>query len=196
MTHVVVDASIAVKWLVEEVHSREAGALITIWAAAGLTPVAPYFMPAEVANALHRRVRSEELSLAAATGLVELLMASGVELRETRRIHTRALELASALEQSAAYDSHYLALAEELDCELWTADARFHRAAARSTDRVRLLGESRAGLDSGPELRAPAARGRLGPIGSRGGLKAAWLRLGNHPARKRARARTRIRGGC
>ena len=52
----------------------------------------------------------------------------------------RALELASQLDQRDAYDSHYLALAEELDCDFWTADARFYRAAGSLVDRIRLLG--------------------------------------------------------
>ena len=54
--HVVVDASVAVKWLVAEVYSEEALTLVTSWVGAGVTPVAPYLMPAEVSNALHKRL--------------------------------------------------------------------------------------------------------------------------------------------
>ena len=138
--YVVVDASVAVKWLVREADSVEALELVTSWSAAGVTLVAPYLMPAEVANALHKRVLGEELSVAAAARQIELLLASGVELIETPSLHVRALAIASELNQSAAYDAHYLVLAEELDCDLWTADARFYRAAAPTVDRVRLLG--------------------------------------------------------
>lgn len=127
------------KWLVREAHSVEALALATSWAAAGITLVAPYLMPAEVSNALHKRVLSEELSVAAASRQIELLLASGVELIESPSLHVRALELASEFDQRAAYDAHYLALAEELDCEFWTADARFYRAATPTADRIRLL---------------------------------------------------------
>ena len=70
---------------------------------------------------------------------METLLASGIELHETPFLHMRALELASQLDQRDAYDSHYLALAEELDCDFWTADARFYRAAESSVDRIRLL---------------------------------------------------------
>ena len=138
MSDFVVDASVAVKWLVREAHSVEALALATSWAAAGITLVAPYLITAEVSNALHKRVLSEELSVAAASRQIELLLASGVELTETPSLHVRALELASEFDQRAAYDAHYLALAEELDCEFWTADARFYRAAP-TADRIRLL---------------------------------------------------------
>ena len=46
--------------------------------------------------------------MAAATRLVEYLVASGIELQETPHLHGRAMELASQLRQGAVYDSHYL----------------------------------------------------------------------------------------
>jgi predicted nucleic acid-binding protein len=144
-TYVVVDASLAVKWLIEEVDSEEALALGDSWAEAGVTLAAPHLLPFEVANALHRRVVSEELSTQRTSELVEFLLDMGIELRGAPGLHVRALELASALGQRAAYDSHYLALAEELECDYWTADARYYRAAESSVDRVRLLGGSPPG---------------------------------------------------
>lgn len=89
--YVVIDARVAVKWLVREAHSVEALELVASWAATGVTLVAPYLMPAEVANALHKRVVSEELSVAAASRQIELLLTSGVELIETPSLHVRAL---------------------------------------------------------------------------------------------------------
>ena len=137
---VVVDASLAVKWLVNEVHSDTAYTLARSWARHGTQPVAPYLMPVEVTNALHRRVVRKEITVEEAMRLLDALLASGIELREPPGIHTAALELAEQLRQDAAYDAHYLALAEMIDCELWTADERFYRAAARSFDHVKWLG--------------------------------------------------------
>ena len=144
----VVDASVAVKWLVEEVDSEEALALGDSWAEAGVQLVAPYLLPFEVANALHRRVLGEELSTQQASELVEFLLGMGIELLETPLVHVRALELASELDQRAAYDSHYLALAEELDCDFWTADARFYRAAVSTIGHVRWIGDAPAAGDA------------------------------------------------
>lgn len=141
---VVVDASLAVKWLLEEEYSDRATALTLLWDEQGIQPIAPFLLPFEVANALHRRVVRGEMEVEAAAGLMQDLMAVGVALTETPELHRRALELASQLRQGAAYDAHYLALAESLDCELWTADQRFYRAASQGIGNVRWIGEPSA----------------------------------------------------
>lgn len=139
---VVIDASLAVKWLVDEEHSAEARAIARSWEERGVRTAAPYLMPVEVTNVLHRRVVGKELSVEEAVGLIESLLSSGIELHQPPGLHGRALELASLLGQGAAYDGHYLALAETLDCDLWTADERFCRAASQAARNVRLIGEA------------------------------------------------------
>lgn len=138
---VIVDASLAVKWLVREEHSDEARAISRSWASAGTRTAAPYLMPVEVANALHRRVVGGELTVENAAQLLETLLGSGIELQESSDLHARALKLASELSQGAVYDSHYLALAQTLDCELWTADEKFFRIAHQVDRKVRWVGE-------------------------------------------------------
>ena len=138
---VVVDASVAFKWLVEEENSDKATALTRLWDDEGTHLAAPPLMPFEVANALHRRVVRGDLSVEVAADLMQDLMSLGVVLHETPNLHRRALELASRLKQGAVYDAHYLALAESLGCELWTADQRFYRAVSSSVDNVRWIGE-------------------------------------------------------
>ena len=127
---VVVDASLAFKWLVEEENSDVAHATLQVWDRQGIGLAAPHLMPFEVTNALHRRVARGELSVDVAAGLMQDLMSLGIVLHTTPELHGQALKLASQLQQGAAYDAHYIALAENLGCELWTADRRFHRAAA------------------------------------------------------------------
>ena len=102
---------------------------------------APHLMPVEVANALHRRVTRNEMSVEVAAHLIENLLSSGIELHETPNLHGRALELASLTQQGAVYDAHYLALAETLGCDLWTADERFYRGASPVAQNVHWLGE-------------------------------------------------------
>ncbi len=138
---VVVDASLAVKWLVEEDDSDKAHAALQSWVARDIARIAPHLMPFEVANALHRRVLRGELNVGDSTRMIARLLESRLELHQPPNLHVRALQLASELKQNAAYDAHYLALAESFGCELWTADERLYRVASASIDRVRWIGE-------------------------------------------------------
>ena len=138
---VVVDASLAVKWLVEEDDSDKAHAALESWVAQDITRIAPHLLPFEVANALHRRMMRGELNVADSIRMMARLLASRLKLHEPPGLHIRALQLASQLNQNAAYDAHYLALAGSFGCELWAADERFYRAASSSVDNVRWLGD-------------------------------------------------------
>ena len=77
--HVVVDASLAFKWLVKEIYTAEANDLGRLWNSQGTRIAAPYLMPVEVTNALHHRVARGELTLEAATRHMESLLSSGLE---------------------------------------------------------------------------------------------------------------------
>ncbi len=137
---VVVDASLALKWLLEEDDSNQAQALLESWGREDRRPSAPHLLPAEVTNVLHQQVVKGELTVPGAVTLIDDLQ-SLVDLHSLPHLHGRALELASELGQGAAYDCHYLALAEALDGELWTADERFHRAASPAFPFVHALSE-------------------------------------------------------
>ena len=138
---VVVDASLALKWLIEEDDSDRAHAALRSWVARDITRIAPYLMPFEVANALHRRTVRGELTVSDSTRLIVRLLESHLELRQPPDLHPRALQLARRLNLGAAYDAHYLALAESANCEVWTADERLYRAASPHADNVRWIGE-------------------------------------------------------
>ncbi len=141
MTDVVVDASLALKWLVGEEDSEKATALLRSWGRGGRQLVAPHLLAAEVTNALHRKVVQGDLERAQAVRLIERLTALPFELHDSPGLHRRALELAGELGQGASYDCHYLALAEALDCKYWTADDRFYRAARTAYASVHSLSE-------------------------------------------------------
>ena len=47
-----------------------------------------------------------------------------VRLHDEAPLHERALALADRFALPAAYDAHYLALAEHLEAEFWTTDRR------------------------------------------------------------------------
>ncbi len=138
--HVVVDASIAAKWVVREPDSPEAAALLRGWLVAGVQPIAPTFLAIEVANVLHRQARAGVLTRAEAEEALQLVLAT-VTLRDAPdRDTVRALQIADATGQATPYDALYLALAERAGCEYWTADARFVGATQRQFPQVKQLG--------------------------------------------------------
>ena len=69
-------------------------------------------------------------------------LAFDVALLSYSDLHVRAWELATKLNRPTAYDAHYLALAEELGCEFWTADTRLHNAVKDTLSWVHGLGQA------------------------------------------------------
>ena len=89
---VVVDASVAFKWLVEEEDSDNATDLARFWDDEGFQPAAPYLMLFEVANVLHRRAMRGDLEVEAAVSLMQDLLSVGVEFYHPAGLHARVLE--------------------------------------------------------------------------------------------------------
>ncbi len=121
MNTLVVDASIAVKWVVEEDGTPQALALRE-----RAKLIAPELLVAECANILWKKVQRTELSTKEALLAARLLQGAEMELRPTRSLLEAAASIAIALDHPA-YDCLYLALAIENDCQFVTADERFLR---------------------------------------------------------------------
>lgn len=121
MRRFVVDASVVVKWFVEEEGSSAAAALLR---AAKL--MAPDLLAAESANILWKKVARGELSRAEAVTAARLIERSDIEFICSRGLIAAATALAINLGHPA-YDCLYLALAAERDCPFVTADERLAR---------------------------------------------------------------------
>ena len=138
---VVVDASFAFKWIVDEVYSHEARAMLSQWRSADTLIMAPSLFFYEIANALYRRVRRGEFTLREATLRFRELQRVGVQISPLAEdAHIQAMELAHRFGLPAAYDAHYLVLAERENCELWTADERMWNSVKSQIDWVRWIG--------------------------------------------------------
>ena len=121
MNTVVIDASIAIKWVVEEEGTPQSLMLLR-----RAKVIAPELLVAECANILWRKVRQKELSKDEAHLAAQLLQVSAIELVPTRTLLGAATRIAIELDHPA-YDCLYLALAIERDCRFVTADERFLR---------------------------------------------------------------------
>ncbi|HWF00496.1 MAG TPA: type II toxin-antitoxin system VapC family toxin [Caulobacteraceae bacterium] len=133
---VVIDASVAIKWVLEEDGSAAARDL-----AASETMMAPELLFLECANVLAMKVRRGLLSVADADEAMAAIQDMGMRSAPSGPHRAMALRIAIALGQTV-YDSLYLALALAERVSLVTADARFAAAAAREpvyAERIRLL---------------------------------------------------------
>lgn len=128
MSRFVVDASVAIKWVVHEDGSDTAVAVLENCA---LT--APDLLVAECSNILWKKVRRQELTREQADLAARLLESANVELLPTRHLMGAATRMAIELDHPA-YDCIYLALAAENDWPFVTADLRLMRKVHRSSD--------------------------------------------------------------
>ena len=139
---VVVDASLAFKWIVSEPYSDAATTKLQEWVGSRTRVLAPGRMAFKVANALHKRVLRAELDAEQAELLLVAILTSGPELDHGNEVHVSALQIARRFGRPTSYDAHYLALAELERCECWTADERLWTAVSRDLAWVRWIGET------------------------------------------------------
>ena len=119
----VVDASVAVKWLVEEENSDVADMLLD----GRHELIAPRLMVSEVGNALWRKVRMGEIERSHAGALAAAIPQMAVSWAEDEGVCPDAVRLSLALDRPV-YDCVYLALAHRMGATLVTADVHFVNA--------------------------------------------------------------------
>ena len=117
MDAAVVDASVAVKWVVREEHSDCARSL------AGVRLEAPDLLLVECANIIWKKVRLGDLAPRDAAGRLDLLLRAPVAITASRELLAVALQLSLELKHPV-YDCVYLALAQRRQIPLVTADRR------------------------------------------------------------------------
>ena len=118
--HCVVDASVALKWLVVEEDSAQANRLLR----GDVRLHAPHFLELEIANALWQKVRRKVLDPDAAVALNKKFLQLDIQWRAGKGIGEQAL-LLGLLSGRSPYDLTYLTLAAHLGCPLVTADRDF-----------------------------------------------------------------------
>ena len=131
----VIDASVALKWVLDEPGGAEAEALLDE------ALIAPGLWLIEAANALWKRAGRGEISPDEAAERLQALLNAPVATPRAEDDLASALSLSSQLTHPV-YDCLYLALAIREDTQVVTADARFFAVAERhavSRGRVRLL---------------------------------------------------------
>lgn len=134
MTEVVVDASVAVKWLIPEVHSEAA----TSWLNPAIQLSAPDFVLLEIASTLWKKVRRGELAEEVAPRILAALETAPLELQPSAPYAASAVALATSVGRTV-YDCLYLAIAVGRGCRVVTADRKFYAAVTASPLAARIL---------------------------------------------------------
>ncbi len=130
MTTLVIDASIAIKWVVEEDGTPQA---LVLRQKAKL--IAPELLVGECANILWKKVQRHELLKDEALLAARLLQVAELELLPMRPLFEDATRISIEMDHPA-YDCVYLALAAASKCRFVTADERFVRKLRQSRDRT------------------------------------------------------------
>lgn len=123
----VVDASVAVKWFLPEIHSRAAGRLLN----EAFELLAPDLIWSELGNVLWKRWRRGELAEPLASEILNDFKRYPLIIFRSGHLLGDVWRLAATLNRSF-YDCVYLALAKTQKCPLVTADAKFFNALKNS----------------------------------------------------------------
>jgi len=134
---IVVDASVAVQWVLPESMSEFAGGLRSE------RLIAPALWLVEAANAIWKRHLRGEMSVDQARARLTELLNAPVASLPVEPYMPGALQLATEL-RHPVYDCLYLAVAIQHQTYVVTADRRFAELGRQTAvaNRVRLLGES------------------------------------------------------
>ncbi len=124
----VIDANATLGLFLRMPYSQNADDRMKAWRAEEARLVVPTLWEYECVTGLRRAAALKLISAKEADRMVEDLFALEFQrIAPTLELHHAALLWAERIGQSKVYDAQYLALAESLPAELWTADQRlFH----------------------------------------------------------------------
>jgi predicted nucleic acid-binding protein len=138
---IVVDASVAVKWLIAEPNDKHALAIL-----GGFEPlVAPDLILLEVASAISRRTRDQRLAEHVATELYgkwkRILDEDELSIRSLADVIDRAFRISTSIAHPVA-DCVYIACAEAFGASLLTADVALFDRGRKAYPQISFLGKA------------------------------------------------------
>ncbi len=117
----VLDASIALAWVLKNAHTPRAIQLRDEYQNGIHELIAPSHFPGEIASALTKAERQKLIGVGSAHRVVRNLLSTPPVLYATDSLFYRAIDISSQT-RSAYYDCVYVALAEREGCQMVTAD--------------------------------------------------------------------------
>ena len=102
---------------------------------------APFLFSYELAAVCRKIVHRGRLSSEEVYPLLVKMLGTNVTLHFDNELLLQAYRIAEKYGLPTAYDSQYLALAERLDCEYWTADKKLFDAVSEKASHIRWIGD-------------------------------------------------------
>ncbi|MBC8509529.1 MAG: type II toxin-antitoxin system VapC family toxin [Chloroflexi bacterium] len=131
--NIVLDANLIASLVIPLPYSERATELVLDWKRQGVTFVAPALWSYEVSTVLRKAVIADYLPPGELDFALEQIWKINIQdVPVNLALHRQALAWAERLGQSKTYDSAYLAVAESLQAEFWTADRSLATSAQRA----------------------------------------------------------------
>jgi predicted nucleic acid-binding protein len=145
MSDVVVDANVAVKWVLPQTHSDRAQKLYEDTVMARDRLIGPPLFVSEVLNTIYQHRRSQDprwrISEEEAEAALARFLALPVLLVAPARLYEQAFRFARDHGLTNTYDSLYVVLAQLLGVEMWTDDQVLLRALGPAVPWVKPIGD-------------------------------------------------------
>lgn len=137
----VVDANILIAFgLADEPLHRQAKHMLSAWRTSGERLTAPRLFRSEITAVVRKAVYQQRLTPEQGRSMLARLLLYPVEFYDDDGLLKEAYDRAVRFNHPRAYDTQYMALAERLDCEFWTADERLVNSTQGQFNRIRWLG--------------------------------------------------------
>lgn len=138
---VIVDSGIYLATVLQETISGKADTLLVDLQGQKLQFAAPLLLRYEFLSVIRKSVHRKILTKEEGEQALKTLQAYAIQYLVDDALLIRGYELATQYNRPAAYDEQYLALAERLNCEFWTADERLYNSFKNDLKWVRWLGD-------------------------------------------------------
>lgn len=139
-SYTVLDSGVLLATVQTEAHTRHAKTLLKRLSEQDILLVAPTLLRYELVAVTRKWVYRELATPEEAQTALNTLLSYPVELYFDEALLKRGYELATEYNRPTAYDAQYLAVAEHLSCEFWSADERLFNAVKNRFASIRWLG--------------------------------------------------------
>jgi predicted nucleic acid-binding protein len=137
----VLDTSILIAFsLTDEPLNKHAEQFLNTVIYDGTLLVAPRLLRSEVVATIRKAVYQQRITYLRGHEVLQELLAYPVTFYEDDALLESAYKLAEQFNRPRAYDTQYLALAERLGCDVWTADERLFNAVQGKFPNIYWLG--------------------------------------------------------